>query len=191
MRLARVATVTLLASVLLGACAAPQATGLSREAGVTSMGVMVCVVNESAKPVRVHWWRTDTHDPETTLLKGQSSCGEGTAYYYIYDVGLRLEWRDGQSQSYYLGNSWIGYPQASIDPDLQTAASACGLDGIKGPNGVTLGFSFPCSDAFDVNEERFYPSGTKDSNGKRTQHLVSIKRVEDTAWKEFRIYVQW
>lgn len=149
----------------------------------------MCVTNDQPKPVRVAWLTSDTHDSQKTLSTGQTACGEGTSNFYLFDVGLMLEWRDGQTQTFYAGNGMIGYPQVAVDEDLKTAADACGFEGASGPNDSDLGFAVPCSDGYATGEERFYPSGNKSANGQKP-HLVSVTRGDDTAWKEFRLSVQ-
>lgn len=180
----------ILTGLALNSCASISESDVTRSAGITSKGVRVCVTNDLAKAARVHWWEYDTNDGHLTLLPDESTCGEGTSIFNMYDVGLRVEWRDGQSQSVYLGNGFIGYPYAAIDPDIRSAKeeSSCGFSA-KGPNSQELGFLVPCTDKFKIDEVRLYPSGSRSASA-TYPHLLSITRVEDSTWIEFRISIQ-
>ena len=180
----------LLTGFALNSCASISESDVTRSAGITSKGVRVCITNDLAKAARVHWVDYDTNDGQLTLLPDDTTCGEGTSYYNMFDVALRVEWRDGQSQSVYLGNSFIGYPYAAIDPDIRSAKqeSSCGFSA-KGPNSQELGFLVPCTDKFKIDEVRLYPSGSRSASA-TYPHLLSITRVEDSTWIEFRISIQ-
>lgn len=187
-QITKTATTVVLAILTLSSCAATGVAEESRKAGLAK-GVRICVTNDSPKPVRLDWWEYDTHDSQETLSKGQTACGEGTTTWLSYDVAVLIQFRDSQSQSFYFGNGWWGYPQVMDDPDKRTAADTCGLEGVKGPNGTKLGFAVHCSDGYGVNEERFYPSGTKSVSGEKP-HLVSVTRLKDTGWIEFQATVE-
>lgn len=166
-----------------------QAADSDEPLGLFAKGVRVCVSNDTQMPVRVAWLKTDTHDdlPQGTVQPGKTTCGEGTSA-LSYDVGLEIKWRDNRHQDIFFANGWYGYPEATVDPSLKTAADACGLSGIKGPNGVTLGFAFDCTDAFKENETRYYPVGNK--SAKTTYaHLSEVTRNVDSDWKEFHLSV--
>lgn len=177
-------------ALALSSCASTPAPKETRSAGITSKGVRVCITNDLLKAARVHWWDTDTNDGQLTLLPDDITCGEGTSVSNMYDVALLVEWRDGQTQSVYLGNGFIGYPYASIDPDIRSAKqeNSCGFTA-KGPTGQELGFMVPCTDKFKIGEVRLYPSGSRSASA-TYPHLLSITRVEDSRWIEFRISIQ-
>ena len=142
-------------------------------------GTRVCVVNQSPKEVVVFWRVFDSADSveETWLDRGGRSCAEGTSGTGDDVRGfLGRRYRDGvhwDNLQIQATNKWFGYPKLwLVQKKPRGDAGGATAMGARCYDGEGAGFS--------VNETQSYDSGWL---------TYTVKRENDTAWKEFVITV--
>jgi hypothetical protein len=179
-----------IASLMLTGCSvSPTPAGnneTDKSAGIGTKGARACITNNSEKSAKIIFGTSSSSGAlvNNILGPGQTTCGEGTSFFYKWDLQFDVRFRDNTNKSLYIGNQAMGSPLVADDLEFMTAADAkCGFS-MKGPMGQAIGFSELCTDAFKVGTTRGYTSVTQVG-----EHLVNVTRLEDSNWKEFQVNI--
>ena len=153
----------LTAAVLTGCATTPTSTptpsaGVSREAGILSIGTNVNVLNSTGEAITVAADVSDTNQGMGVVQPGETASAEGTNF--ETDVKLTVTFNDGTSLKLWAYNPpWgVGYPILQGDRCETTT--------------------------YKADETKFwFIQQYKNS----AQHGFTIKRLPDDDWKQFRI----
>ena len=153
----------LTAAVLAGCASTPTSTptpsaGVSREAGILSIGTNVNVLNSTGEAITVAADVSDTNQGMGVVQPGETASAEGTNF--EADVKLTVTFNDGTSMKFEALNP----PWGAGWPVLQTEW---------------------CRErSYKADETKFwFIQQYKNS----AQHGFTIKRLPDDDWKQFRI----
>ena len=132
-------------------------TGVSREAGILSIGTNVNVLNSTGETITVAADISDTNQGMGAVQPGKTASAEGTNF--ENDVQLTVTFNDSTSMKFEAHNPpWgMGYPILTGEW---------------------------CESTYKADETKFwFIQQYKNS----TQHGFTIKRLPDDDWKQFRI----